>query len=241
MEYPYLLESEIEGEAATLLHAVFGGPWRERTPVDLETIVYDHLSPRENLIFDDEADLPPEKGEIVLGKTLPIRGKIQLNRFLKQGESGRRRFTLAHELGHWVLHRKLFLARREMLDLFVGTGASDTEFEFVGLNKSVFPGSCRPGAVPREEWQANRFAIGLLIDPVVLREEFEVRFGNTAIARSSREWRSRGRTVRELALLVARGFVNDRLPLRDVFGLSVEAMAIALESRGYVVESASAL
>jgi len=241
VEYPYLLESEIEGEASALLHAVFGGPWRERAAVDLDTIIYDHLSPRENLIFDDQTDLPPEGGETVLGKTLPIRGKILLNRLLKTGEPGRSRFTLAHELGHWVLHRKLFLGLRDMLDLFADTGGEDTEFEFVGLNKSVFPGNCRPGTVPREEWQANRFAVALLIDPVVLREEFVVRFGDASIARSSREWRRQNRTVRELASRVARSFVNDHPPLREVFGLSTEAMAIALESRGYVVEDAPAL
>lgn len=237
MEYPYLRECEIEGEAAALLHAVFGGPRYERSPVDLETIVYEYLSPRENLAFDNEADLPPENGDVVLGKTLPMRGKILLNRILKEGEPGRARFTLAHELGHWVLHRKLFLARGEMLDLFADA-ALDDGFQFVGLNRSIFPTSCRPGAVAREEWQANRFAIALLIDPVVLREEFGARFGVPVIARSSRTWRARGSTLRELGSWAANTVVAKHPRLRDVFGLSTEAMAIALESRGYVVDSA---
>lgn len=239
MEYPYLEEAVIEGEAAALLHAVFGGPWRDRSPVDLETIVYEHLSPMENLIFDPEAELPPENGEVVLGKTLPIRGKILLNRGLKSGEPGRARFTLAHELGHWVLHRKLFLARRDMLDLFAGAG--DDDFEFVGLNKSTFPRSCSPRAVAREEWQANRFAVALLIDPQMLREEFQLRFGGPTIARSTQDWQRRARTLRDLASLAAKGTVNGHRPLRDVFGLSTEAMAIALESRGYVVETEAVL
>jgi hypothetical protein len=241
MEYPYLTEAEIEGEAAALLQAVFGGPWRETKPVDLETVVYEHLSPRENLIFNDEADLPPEGGQVVLGKTLPIRGKILLNRVLKEGESGRARFTLAHEVGHWVLHRKLFLARQQMLDLFAGTGVADDDFEFVGLNKTTFPRSCRAGTVAREEWQANRFAVALLIDPDVLREEFRLRFGATFIARSSQGWRLRARTLRDLSSQAARGEVGRHRPLREVFGLSTEAMAIALEARGYTVESVPAL
>jgi hypothetical protein len=237
MEFSYLVDSVIEHEAATLLHAVFGGPWRERAPVDLETIVYDYLSPRDNLIFDDEADLPSEDGEVVLGKTLPIRRRILLNRVLKHGEPGRARFTLAHELGHWILHRKLFLARREMLDLFADTVVAVDDFEFVGLNRSVFPASCHPGAMAREEWQANRFAVALLLDAVVLREEFEGRFGARVLARVSTEWRTQPRTIRELASHAARTRVDGRPPLRDVFGLSTEAMAIALESRGYVVEA----
>lgn len=238
MEFPYLEEAAIEGEAARLLFAVFGGPWRERSPVDLETIVYDYLSPKENLIFDPEANLPPEHGEMVLGKTLPIRGKILLNRNLSFGEPGRARFTLAHELGHWVLHRKLFLARRETLDLFDTSG---DDFEFVGLNRSTFPGNCSPRAVAREEWQANRFAVALLINPRLLREEFQIRFGCPTIARSSRIWQRRARTIRELSTLAARAEVNDHPPLRDIFGLSTEAMAIALESRRYVVEAETTL
>ena len=236
MEYPYLTDEAIECEAAGLVQSVFGGPWRESTPVDLETIVYEHLSPKEDLIFNDDADLPPEDGEIVLGKTLPIRGKILLNRALKAGERGRARFTLAHELGHWKLHRKLFLARREMLDLFAGASVED-DFALIGLNRSIFPWSCSPSAIAREEWQANRFAVALLIDREVLREEFRVRFGVPVVARSSREWRLRARTLRELASQMVNAQVGAHTPLRDVFGLSTEAMSIALESRGYVVET----
>lgn len=236
MEFPFLVETAIDGEAAALLAGVFGGPWRERKPVDLETVVYEHLSPRENLMFNDEADLPMKDGEVVLGKTLPVKGKILINRVLKK-EPERGRFTLAHELGHWVLHRKLFLARRETIDLFERSGV-DSDFEFVGLNRSVFPASCRPNAVPREEWQANRFAVALLINPTVLREEFELRFGTAVIARSNRDWGGKARTMRALSSLLCRETVCGHRPLRDVFGLSVEAMAIALESRGYVVEEA---
>lgn len=240
VKYPYLEEAAIDGEAVSLLRTVFGGPWHDGTPVDLETIVYEHLSPTENLIFDDEAELPPEHGEIVLGKTLPVRGKILLNRALKDGDPGRARFTLAHEIGHWKLHRKLFLARRETLDLFAGPSVAD-DFEFVGLNRSTFPRNCSPGAIAREEWQANRFAIALLIDPEVLRDEFRRRFGEPPIARASREWRLRARTLRQLSTMLSRGLAGAHPPLREVFGLSAEAMAIALETRGYVVEEVPAL
>lgn len=242
MEFPFLRESEIEGAAQKLLVAVFGRPWRERQPVDLDAIVYDHLTETENLVFDDEADLPPEGGEFVLGKTLPRTGRILLNRTLKRDpEPGRGRFTLAHELGHWVLHRPLFIPPPGTLDLFGGSDVNEPEFEFVGLNRGVFPGSCRPTAVAREEWQANRFAVALLIDADVLREEFEDRFGAPPVVRAAPTWRYKARSARDLAQLLARGTTDHHPPLREVFGLSVEAMAIALESRGYVVEEAPLL
>lgn len=240
MNYPYLEESAIEGEAAALYAAVFGAGPRRAEPVDLDAVVYDHLSEREGLSFDDEAVLAPERGTAVLGKTLPVRGQILLNRALKlDPDPGRARFTLAHEIGHWVLHRRLVLARREVLDLFSGAAAGSREFAFVGLNTSVFPGSCKPGAVAREEWQANHFAAALLIHPVVLREEFRTRWGEPPAVRATQTWRYRARTVRELAQVLAKSPTSSRGPLRAVFGVSIEAMAVALESRGYVVERPS--
>ena len=241
MIYPFLTEAEIETSAVALQCAAFGSPWRQPKPVDLEAIVFEHLSERENLIFKDDVELPPEGGQVVLGKTQPIAGRILLNRLLKDGEPGRARFTLAHELGHWVLHRKLFLAKQETLDLFTGASAGNADFEFVGLNDSTFPRSCRAGAVAREEWQANRFAVALLIHSDVLREEFQLRFGEPVVALVSREGRPRARTLRGLSSQLARGAAGGHRPLREVFGLSTEAMAIALETRGYVVESAPAL
>lgn len=242
MEFPYLTEASIDAEAAALVQAVFGGPWQQLKPIDLESIIYEHLSPKESLSFNDEADLPLVEGELVLGKTLPIRGKILLNRALKADlEAGRARFTLAHELGHWMLHRKLFLANRDALDLFATMQVQEEDFEFVGLSRAVFPKSCRAGAVAREEWQANRFAVALLINAEVLRNEFLSRFDVPVVARSSREWNVPRRNLRDLASELGRVSVRGHPALRDVFGLSVEAMAIALESRGYVVESAPIL
>lgn len=247
IEYPYLTEEAIDRAAAALLQRAFGGPWRERRPVDLEDLVYEYLSPEEGLSFNDEAELLPEDGETVLGKTVPVRSQILLNRVLKgDADPGRMRFTLGHEIGHWVLHRRVVLeairVRREVgADLFGEAPPTAEEFAFVGLNRTTFPRSCAPGAVRREEWQANRFAAALLVDSVVLREEFEARFGPPPVARATQTWRYRAASVRDLAQLLARSLVGVQCPLREVFGLSAEAMAIALESRGYVTESAPAI
>lgn len=239
MIFPYLTEEAIDGAAAQLLHRAFGGPWRDRRPVDLDELVYEYLSPREELSYNDEAELPPEEGEIVLGKTLPMRGQILLNRILKlEADPGRARFTLAHEIGHWVLHRRLILAQAQALDLFSDHDGVAPDYALVGLNKAIFPASCAPSAVRREEWQANRFATALLVDPVVLREEFEARFGPPPVARATQAWRYKAASVRALAQLLARGTTGSHPPLREVFGLSTEAMAITLESRAYVVEQA---
>jgi hypothetical protein len=234
MKFPWLTEAEIEASAAQLLFRTFGTSLDRSRPVELEEVVA-FLSETEQLSYDDEADLRSDDGEVVLGKTQPLRRRILLSRGLKfDPEPGRSRFTLAHELGHWVLHRPLFLAKASELSLFDHT--AEDEFEFVGLKRAIFhEGGGAP--VATEEWQANRFAVALLIDSDVLREEFRSRFGTLVVARRSSGWR-RSETLRDHSRRLAAGSVNGGIPLRDVFGLSAEAMAVALESRGYAVEGA---
>lgn len=233
MNFPYLPNGAIDTAARSLLQRTFGARLDRSEPVDLEEVVA-FLSETEELSYNDDAELGMEDGEIVLGKTQPLRRRILLSRALKfDPEPGRARFTLAHEIGHWVLHRPLFEAKSKELSLF--GPADDDEFEFVGLNKAIFPDGSRR-EVRREEWQANRFAVDLLIDADVLRAEFVARFRAPVIARATQEWRYRSRDRRGHARLLASAFVDSYRPLREIFGLSTEAMAIALESRGYAVE-----
>src|SRR5258706_10460290 len=233
MDYPWLTKEQIDVQARRLLHAAFGAQARERR-VNLEELVCDYLSERDRLSFDDECDIPTHNGHVVLGRTLPITGKIEIHRVLKQdGVDGRYRFTVAHELGHWTLHRPLFLASLGALDLF--EHLSDDSV-LVSLERSVFPDHRQP--VAREEWQANRFAIALLLDPEYLREEFSLRFNDRPVARRDAPWNLRSSTLPEHSALLARAEINGHPPLCDVFGLSAEALAIGLRQHGFAVEEA---
>lgn len=194
-------------------------------PVDLDTIVYDHLCERDQLSIDDEADLPDEDGDEVLGKTLVREGRILINGRLKRsGDSGRFRFTLAHELGHWRLHRRCILATHEQVSLFDGIGIHDV---ITTLNRGVVGPN-----PPRHEVQANRFAATLLIDHAVLSREFAVRFG--ALGPSAILNPLQRLSVRDRGRRLAGQVVGDTPSLAAVFAVSLEAMAIALESRGYL-------
>jgi hypothetical protein len=88
---------------------------------------------------------------------------------------------------------------------------------------------------PTEEWQANRFAVALLLDDHLLQDAFTERFGEPPLPRLENGFK-RSPTLRALSRSIASQRVRGRPPLQDLFGLSAEAMAIALESRGYVVE-----
>jgi len=105
------------------------------------------------------------------------------------------------------------------------------------LHRGVFPDGARAHLAP-EEWQANQFAIDLLLDASILRAEFVLRFSQSVIARCLPGWRLHARTLREHSRRLANSELNGHAPLASVFGLSGEAMAIALEQRGYAVEEA---
>jgi hypothetical protein len=192
MDFPRRTQGEIETAVDSLRFRALGVESLQSAKVDLERIVFDYLSEIESLIFDDESELGSQGDEVILGRTYPVRGRIEINRILKRsGSEGRYRFTLAHEIGHWVLHRPLFVAETMQPSLF---GAAGEQQCLVSLNRAVFPGR-RHRKVAPEEWQANRFAAHLLIQRELLREEFSRRFGEPPIALRSAGWRPRSSTA----------------------------------------------
>lgn len=230
MEIPYLPLEHIESAAEELLQRALGSSSGD-SYVDLDVVVYDYLCEEDGLSFNDEGPLSPEQGEPVLGKTLPFKGKILIHGPLKgEGPIGRYRFTVAHEIGHWVLHRPLVLADAQQLSLL----DEQRNFEFTSLNRSVFPTIANGQHLAPEEWQANRFASYLLVGSKRLREEFAGRFGHPP-----RIWRDGPTpsfpTVRLLARDLASRKVRGKPPLHATFGLSIEAMSVTLLERDLVV------
>ncbi len=226
MKYPYLSKSKIEQAALSLIVDAFGEGYVRIPLLDLEAVVFDHLYETESLYFTNESDLGYEDGNKVIGKTSPIAGKIEICKSVREvGPVGRYRFTVGHELGHWVLHRPLFLADQNQLTFEMG--AESENGPITSLNRDVFPSGT--GRVPTEEWQANRFAIALLVDMETLRTEFESRFTKGPI-------RCEPGTLRTTSRNIARETVNGLKPLAETFGLSNEAMAISLESRAFVTD-----
>ncbi len=105
----------VDPRAARLLErygARFGGP---DLPVPVEAIAEDLLGLA--VALDDHLQ--------VAGMLLPARREIWLNGAEAAASPGRRRFTLAHELGHWICHcgdgaAAPVLCRSE--DVALGTG-----------------------------------------------------------------------------------------------------------------------
>ncbi|MFW6025787.1 MAG: ImmA/IrrE family metallo-endopeptidase, partial [Candidatus Woesearchaeota archaeon] len=98
-------------------------------------------------------------GSKVLGAIYPD-GKIFLNSKMNKPNfsEGRHRFTIAHEIGHWVLHKNILNGNKEYTSsLFRKDSILNQEGKKIIL--------CREDDNSAAEWQANKFAALLLMPP----------------------------------------------------------------------------
>ena len=100
----------------------------------------------------------------VLGATWAEEKRMVINNSLLDGVEGRITFTCAHEIGHWVLHRKY------LYDQFTRTETSSKAY-----NPTVV---CRASASElRGEWQADYFSSCLLMPEKEVEDSFTKTFG----------------------------------------------------------------
>lgn len=123
----------------------YGTP--EAPPIPVEEIARAHL-----LLWVQEADDlrlllgAPRDGGRISGLLMPEQRTIWIDRAEAQRSHARRRFTIAHEIGHWLLH--------------VGPSGEHPQMH------------CRPGDLRRgdhREGEANAFAAALLMPETLLR------------------------------------------------------------------------
>ncbi len=176
---------EFESRATSVLASVPEWIWDGETPpVPVEDIADSHFG---LLVCDKEAEemaaAPgcPQlaSGQSISGLLLPSRGEIWVNRAEGEEWPGRRRFTICHELGHWVLH---------------STGQQALFCRHGQVTEEEVP-ETRPPLEPKEQ-EANSFAAELLIPARLLREQYEDKtrdfdklcaiFGTSARAMSKR-------------------------------------------------------
>ncbi len=130
---------------------------------------------------------------------------------------GRYRFTIAHEIGHWELHRHIFLSGQGQVAMFAGEDQ---------------PVICRSDDRSQLEWQADSFAGHLLMPKEMVYTQWEAMHGSRApyIA------------IDEIADMKARwGLGEDDRPtveiarqMAPVFEISAQAMQIRLINLGLI-------
>ena len=160
---PYLPEKRIERDAAALLaefeqvRSVQINP-----PVPIDDIIEKHLKLGSNSMTCtnySEFRVPILFEPDILGAIFLDERRIVIDEYLDPEENpsqeGRYRFTLAHEAGHWRLHRDLFANDQMQISMF---------------DKPVAPAMiCRSSeARKREEWQADFYASCLLMPQKLL-------------------------------------------------------------------------
>jgi len=136
-------------------------------------------------------------------------------------KEGRYRFTLAHEIGHWELHRQS-----------VPTAAQRTLFDTDPLGTIL----CRASQYDQREWQANQYAAYLLMPASLIRMAWENCTGSVAPAMvpeaqlSTRRWGLGEESAPTLPV------VRD---MARVFHVSAQAMQIRLQGMGLLTTRAA--
>jgi Zn-dependent peptidase ImmA (M78 family) len=147
---PFLPVQRIERDAENLL-----AEYSERTgkPVEVPIPVEDILELHLQLQFAIEDLVALLGADDVLGaiwfNERAIRIDTRLDPTTNPLVLGRYRFTVAHEVGHWRLHRHLYVEDASQGKLFDGRGRP----AFV----------CRSNDGASVEWQANQFAAAMLM------------------------------------------------------------------------------
>lgn len=146
----------IEQLAERFLSGVPSYVWDgESLPVPVEDIADSHAG----LLVRGVEDLSSapgapaaQDGQTLSGLLLPVLGEIWVNAEEARQWPPRRRFTIAHELGHWSLHR-------------------EAERSVYCRSASVDPRDPRPPLPPAEE-EANAFAAAVLMPAGLVRNRY---------------------------------------------------------------------
>jgi predicted transcriptional regulator len=166
VEEPEIERIEERGEA--VLASVPDYVWNGRElPVPVEDIVENEFG----LLVRDVEDMtaapgcpPVEPGHSLSGLLLSDRRQIWVNAKEAERWPPRRRFTIGHELGHWVMHSD------EQASLFCRHGAVDPEEKDKDDSK-------RP-SLPLIEEEANHFAAALLMPRQTLQRLYRSHEGD---------------------------------------------------------------
>ena len=239
----YLSKDEIEREAELLLAQyaeTIGG--RVELPIPVDEITKNHLAL--DLGFADLHDVlgvPRNRNTPdILGAIWVDKEAILIDEMLDPNDypsmSGRYRFSVAHEIGHWCLHRGYVSKDPRQAALF------DTPSEPTVV--------CRSGLTrERIEWQADKYASCLLMPRQKVREMWQECFNRKRPLLLSELKPNVHVMMRAHNLMCAQGktevsAVNDALfeevskPIARRFAVSPSAMRIRLEELGLLLREA---
>lgn len=156
IKYPsFLSKNHIENEVEKILERMRATPQYAPTfPLDPQRVA-DFLDL--DVIWDN---IPPDTDGQIAARILPLLRQIEINEAIPELRGGFGNSTLAHEIGHWILH----------IDHNEVDGSSRQQTLELGLD-NIQPFLCRSiGAQQGIEWQAQYFAGCLLMPHYILED-----------------------------------------------------------------------
>jgi hypothetical protein len=108
-----------------------------------------------DLVWDT---IPDDEHGAIAARILPLEKLIEINENIPQLKGGFGESTIAHEIGHWVLHIDV-----EQVERYI-------RLKQKGIDVQVKPFLCRSNNLARIEWQAQYFAGCLLMPQHILKE-----------------------------------------------------------------------
>lgn len=156
LNVPYLRPADLDYAVRELLHGY--AAWKKAKvvpPIDVDEIVEGYLG-----LTLEVVDLKDRLGfRDALGATWLDEGCVRIDESLESQE-GRFTFTVAHEIGHWKLHRPHYEASKLTLPLFaLEAGVAPTAAVVCRATERKAPA----------EWQADQFAARLLMPAAAVR------------------------------------------------------------------------
>ncbi|MEM6614639.1 MAG: ImmA/IrrE family metallo-endopeptidase [Cyanobacteria bacterium P01_C01_bin.72] len=144
--FRYISKLEIEAAALDIWLQMSRSQGELQLPIDA-SIIAEFLGL--DLVWDSIVD--DEQG-VIAARILPLEKLIEINENIPQLKGGFGESTIAHEIGHWVLH-----IDTEQVERFI-------RLKRKGMSIQVKPFLCRSSNLARIEWQAQYFA-GCLLMP----------------------------------------------------------------------------
>jgi Zn-dependent peptidase ImmA (M78 family) len=239
-DVPYLAREAIESAAATVLaeYGIKHGPVIQ-PPVPIDDIVELQLKLALQIMDLQRIFGFGDVHGAIWFRSQRVGVDQSLDPVQYPAKRGRYHFTLAHEAGHWQLHRHLYLRALNQPGLFADT---DQKPDYV----------CRSSEKKKPvEWQADHFAANLLMPRDLVRQAWQDWRGNKdPIALDDvQDVRRRiltAEVLRRGAFKTGDRAADDMVleycsrPLADKFQVSAEAMRIRLEEMGLLLRKREA-
>ena len=150
--FRFISKLEIEACALDIWLKMAEADYQLQLPVDA-SLIAEFLNL--DLVWDT---IPDDDYGAIAARILPLERLIEINENIPQLKGGFGESTIAHEIGHWILH------------IDVTTVESYIRLKQKGVDVPVKPFFCRSSNLARIEWQAQYFAGCLLMPQHILKE-----------------------------------------------------------------------